>query len=62
MDIKDILKGKRIEGLKDIPKSIKVTKDTDDFLKANKISPTKLFNASIEELKAKMKKETGAWK
>jgi hypothetical protein len=62
MDIKDILKGKKIEGLKNIPKSIKVSKETDDFLKANKISPTKVFNASIEELKAKMKKECGVWK
>lgn len=61
MDLKNILKGKKIEGLKDIPKSIKITKETDEFLKKNNISPTKVFDSSIEELKERIKKE-GVWK
>lgn len=51
MEIKNIQRNKNKE--KKIPLSIKVSKEISDWMKKENISPTKLFLASIEELKVK---------
>lgn len=51
-----------IEQRKNVVKSVRVTQVNDNFLKEHKINLGKVVDVSIEELKNKMRKESGAWK
>ena len=50
-----------LEKLRPIKKSkilsVRITKSDEDFLKKNKISPSKMFNLSLENLKKQIKED-----
>jgi len=52
MEIKDIQKDYN-KDLKTVSISIRTTKDISNWIKENKVSPTKLFNEAVKELMKK---------
>lgn len=46
---------------KDKTVSIKVTSENKNFLKKNKISPSKIFDGALDKLKEQLKRETKVW-
>ena len=47
---------------KPIIKSVRISKDSEEFLTKNNISISKVVDISLRELKHKLRKEVGAWK
>lgn len=53
MHIKDVKRKKKVEGR--VPINLKVLKSVSKWMKEKQVSPTKVFNAAIQELMDKDK-------